>query len=508
MKSVIITVDNRLRMPVDHLPGRAVERLCELHTHRNPQHFKLKKMGFKAWAEPPEIRSWHMSAPGEGRTGPGTELSLPRGGMGRLRQVLSECGVGWTVIDRRTEGDPVLVGMREPLPAHKVALWDHQEVIVEGVLRRENCVVRSGTGSGKTTALLAAVARAQVPAIIVVWEKGLLRQWSERIDRELGLRGSDVGMIGGGAYRLRPITLAMQQSLNRLNDARWREVERAFGLVGADEISKFAAVTFRASIDRFPARYRIGMSADETRKDGKEFLIYDLFGVVGADVSQDELVEKGIVRDVEVRIVPSSFRADWYVEERERDGVVPDYDRLMDELQADGARLRLVTDLASRASADGRPVLVFCQRVMHCRRVDAALAAAGVRSGLMIGEDPAAYESTVRGLRDGSVRVGVGTISKIGLGLDLPSVSAGVVAVPAHNNRQLFNQIRGRLCRTAKGKDDAVLYYVWDRAVHGLQVLRNLRRWCKTAYVMQDDGYWIEAGEYIDKNKPVRRAAV
>ena len=72
------------------------------------------------------------------------------------------------------------------------------------------------------------------------------------------------------------------------------------------DYDRSASVSKRVSgtIDRFTARYRVGVSADERRKDGKEFLIRDLFGGVAVEVPKGEMVDKGIrfIREPKVAV--------------------------------------------------------------------------------------------------------------------------------------------------------------------------------------------------------------
>ena len=124
-----------------------------------------------------------------------------------------------------------------------------------------------------------------------------------------------------------------------------------------------------------------------------------------------------------------------------------------------------------------------------------------MRSGVMVGEDGEAYAETVQGLWSGDRQIGVGTYGKIGMGLDLPAVAAGIAATPCHNNRPLWKQITGRLCRTTTGKSDAVLYYIWDRYVHGIIPILNIKRWSHRVFVRGDDSQWIEAKLYLQQLK-------
>jgi superfamily II DNA or RNA helicase len=332
---------------------------------------------------------------------------------------------------------------------------------------------------------------AGVPVLVVVWTGGLFEQWETRLMRELGLQSRDIGRVRGAERSIKPITIAMQQTL-------WRGMTPAFldtwGMVVCDEVQRAASKTFMDVLDKFPARYRIGISADETRADRKEFLVYDLFGDVAHEVSQDDLIDEGSVLDVECRVVPTEFRADWYVAARASG--TPDFNRLLGEMAEDETRNALALDLVLAEVAAGNQVLVLSHRVEHCQRFDAALAARAVPCDLMLGGDEwkARFDATKRGLADGSLRVAAGTIQAIGTGIDLPAVGRGVLTTPIGSNRQLYGQVRGRLCRP--GKADAVLYVLWDRHVHGESALKFLARWNRTTVVRTPDGAWLDVSEY------------
>ncbi len=77
---------------------------------------------------------------------------------------------------------------------------------------------------------------------------------------------------------VQPITIAIQKTLaaHGVDD----ELRSFFGAVICDEVQLFGAKTFYEVIDPWPAKYRIGVSADERRKDRKEFLIHHQFGEV------------------------------------------------------------------------------------------------------------------------------------------------------------------------------------------------------------------------------------
>ena len=796
----------------------------EACSHTNPAKFKLERLArgakgkrgiafrMAAKREPDRIETWKHE---------GDEFTLPRGALAKLREVLQRHELPWTVVDCRTKGSGPrytrqLVHKPNPSAPDGGDLRWYQEEAIEAAVARQNCLLRAPTGSGKTTTAIGIIARLRLPTLIVVWTSGLLEQWRQRIAAELGIPESEIGIIGGGKRIVRPITLAMQQSLVKGNAAALRGV---FGVVICDEVQRFGAATFLGVVDEFDSHYRIGISADEciaegtaitmadgsacaiedvcpgdevltpigprivlavedkghaktgvvrtangevrctentwiasdrgwvvaksseraytlnheqrtrlqglretgadslpggishgvrtsareaeielvqrsyggnvvdycgalkedgrfsarcpetarkdddqsdtntrsageddsdsaravrvgyegaiwgealgewetaascgnarvvdacgygilsecdrtdgeraakslqdrcgesepkdrggdrrresqwresedggcsegfttcgvgvagspiwvdvrslvaaerccelasavvewdnrvehvydleidgaacffannvlvhnTRSDGKEFLVYDEFGAVAHEVSREQLIDSGAVLDVDCRVIPTEFRADWYVDERERGGS-PSHVQLFDEMTKDAARTKLAVDVAVEEVAAGEQVVVLTHRVEHAKQIAADLQARGVEAVAVVGGDKDSFEDAIARLKAGTLRAVAATVQIMGTGIDIPSLSRGVLATPIGANKQLYGQIRGRLCRT--GKQDAVLYVLWDRYVHGTASLKRYAAWNRTAMVRMDDE-WVDAKGYLKGN--------
>lgn len=499
---VRVIVDNRLRLQESDLPDGMVESLRSDFEHSNPSYYRQRqrvvawgrKRGrkidpntIKVKGEPPIITSWQS----DGRGG----LSFPRGGTTIVRQAFERFGLGepdWD--DRRVAGTPA-TGMQLAGYEHRVRLWEHQDEIVAAAMERENCLVRAETGSGKTTAAIALAVKVGLPTIIIVWSANLFDQWMERLVKELGVDPDEIGQIRGSRRTLGPITMAMQQTLYA-NPRFTEKIAPQFGCVMADEVQRFAARTFNDVIDKFPARYRIGFSADEHRKDKKEFLIYDAFGSVAADIGRDEVVKRKLVLDVEVRVIPTEFRADWYREQQKEES--PDFNRLLEELVEDKGRNLTALSVARTMMSLGHQVLMLTHRREHAAMFVRSELERKTRAGLLLGgpENEAEFAMTVKAIRAGECRFAAGTYQAIGQGMDVPSVSRGVACTPIASNKQFFGQVRGRLCRKCDGKKDAVLYYIWDQHVFGLEPIMNLRRWNRVVMVQYEDE-WLTADDFI-----------
>lgn len=501
--SLPIVLDNRIRIPmakVLDLPPACRQDLRRAFTHDNPQRVILRRMGV-GWNEPETYETWRED-------GSPAHLHFPRGGLRRVREVLHRHGVDWEVDDRRTRGEgpsgalpPYLGPKRARGDAAMAHRWRHLEELAGNAERGQNCIVRTPTGGGKTSGLLKLAAKINLPTLVVVPTSGLFKQWRERAVEELDMDEDDVGYVAQSRCDLAPLTIALQPSLARKMEdpgAR-RDLTSYFGCVLGDEVQYFAATTFFAVIDPFPAKYRIGTSADHRRKDKKEFLVHDQFGDVVFEISYDELVARGVIVPVEVRVLPTKFDAPWY---GMRDADDPDdrrevdFTRLCTEMGEDHDRNELAVDAARQEVKAGAQVIVLTHQREHCLRLADMMRLEGLSPGFLIGGDDYSdeYDRTKAGLKDGSVRCAVGTYKATGTGIDLPRVDAVVAATPIGANEQLFNQVRGRPCRSADGKTEGRLWYLWDEEVFPTH-LANVNRWSGERARVMRDGEWRGARE-------------
>lgn len=494
-----IIVDNRIRVHAKQLVKASSEdvlkKLKARFEHDNPEFGLKKRLGLPVFNVPKEIVTWKETR---------GEISFPRGGMGRVREVLIAAGVTYKVYDQRTDGGP------NPKPLTYCGKHQPRYYQVDGwcaAMKKQNCILRAPTGSGKTSMALMLVGEMKVCTLVIVSTTALFKQWQKRAQEELGISPRDLGIIQGGTRKLRPLTIALQKTLANVVDD---EITDYFGAVICDEVQLFAARTFFASVDPFPAKYRVGVSADERRKDRKEFLNYDLFGDVAHEISRKTLEDEGHVLDVQIRVMPTGFRADWYGlpdEDDENDDREIDFDRLLKEMVDDERRNEIATDIALSEVEDGEQVIMLSHRREHCQKFDRVFVAERIKSGYLIGGDDYEHEfdQTRAGIDSGDVQVAIGTYQAIGYGVDLPAIGVGIATTPIASNKQQFNQARGRFCRAPDGKTSARFYYLWDELVYPGH-LKNIVAW-NPSVVVYERGKWVPGREYLRKRKKRKRAA-
>jgi len=499
-----IVIDNRIRIRKENVPEDAIRSLKQEFEHSNPDYFKRKALGFYVGNLSKTVKTWTE----EDHVGQHW-LSLPRGGLARVRKVLDDHDVDRCFDEQRTSGEIV------DIPDHKLTPYPFQERLIEAALEKKTCLLRAPTAAGKTCVAFAIASRLKLSTLVIVPNRAILDQWVRRAEKELGISKKQIGIIQGSRFKLAPLTIAMAPSLAAKGVSA--SLARAFGLVLFDEVQRAPASSFFAAVDPFFAKYRIGVSADHRRKDGREFMTVDLFGPVAAEVTRKELIAAGYILDVGIRVIPTEFRADWYgrpddedPEDEEKNEEIGkalfeeksiDTNRLYAEMADDDARNRLVIDAVYWGVKEQKEVtLVMSHRREHCRLLDLLIVQSGIlRTGFLIGgpgEDHLAFERTVTKIEAGELDVAVGTFQAIGTGLDLPKAAVCVASMPIAANRYFFNQVRGRICRAPKGKSGAWMVYLWDQHVFGEKHVRNLLNWNKHVVVL-DHGKWVDAKTWL-----------
>lgn len=476
---VPLTISDRIRMPALAVAPKVLDALKAAFTYPNKKRASMMHlMRGKPWLwkNLPEFEvSWGAEAP--------ATITFPRGGIGKIRKVLEDAGLEWDEVDNR-----LLVPHLHEYRTN-VALWTHQREAVDACLDREQGILRAGTGSGKTTSLLALAAEAEQTCLVIMNSAALQEQWKERAEVELGLSENDIGILGGGSSRVRPFTLGIVNSVaKKMNDAGFRN---AWGMVLCDEVHMAASTMFQKCVDRFPAWYRIGASADQRRKDQREFLIHDAFGEVVHDAKREDLILAGKVLDVEVYAHETAEEADWYGMPTEEDPTRRvDFMSLVDQLSASAERNALALRITADEVAKGEQVILFVHRREHAERLLRMVSELGIRGGLMLGGASSSdeFERTLSGMRSGVMQVGIGTYQAVGASIDIPRLAVGVAVTPCGANRQMFGQARGRVCRAPDGKMTARLHVLWDSRIFTTH-LKNILSWNGHAHVKRD-GEW------------------
>lgn len=142
------------------------------------------------------------------------------------------------------------------------------------------CLIQLPTGKGKTILALNIACTLKQKTLILVHKDDLVTGWKKDIDLcfngELtpGLIKAKKKIVG------EQITIATVQTLSRMSEEELSDYLDRFGFVIQDEAHHIGLSMFSA-IDKFPSKYKLGLSATPTRSDGLDFVFELYLGGIG-----------------------------------------------------------------------------------------------------------------------------------------------------------------------------------------------------------------------------------
>jgi superfamily II DNA or RNA helicase len=134
-------------------------------------------------------------------------------------------------------------------------------------------VVVLPTGTGKTHLANMAIEAADRPTLVVTPTIDLLNQWYDELSLSFG---TEVGLLGGGSYDIKPLTVTTYDSaymnMDRLGDR--------FGLLVFDECHHLPGPTYGLAATCSIAPFRLGLTATPERADNAHVALDHLIGPI------------------------------------------------------------------------------------------------------------------------------------------------------------------------------------------------------------------------------------
>jgi superfamily II DNA or RNA helicase len=222
-----------------------------------------------------------------------------------------------------------------------IVLRDYQEEALEAwSIEGHRGVIVLPTGAGKTVVAIKAIESLGEPTLIVVPTLVLVEQWRARLEEEFGV---EVGVVGGGAREVRPLTVITYDSAV----LRSEELGNRFGLLVFDEVHHLPAASYRRIGTLYAAPYRMGLTATLSREDGGHVSLMDYVGRIVYEMEVDELAGVHLAEySVETIHVPLTTE-----EQREYDNGFSIYRAY---LQSRGIRIRSARDYQRFVMRSGR----------------------------------------------------------------------------------------------------------------------------------------------------------
>jgi len=278
------------------------------------------------------------------------DVIIPRGVIGKLIRFCRENRIEFNFVDKREKHKAINF-------VFNAQLRDHQQKVIESIVRKDLGVIVAPSGSGKTIVGLKIISEKQQPALIIVHRKQLVDQWIERIETFLGIPRAEIGKIGQGKNKIgKQITVATIQSLTKeLSKSEDKIITKGFGTIILDECHHIPAETFRNTISMLQTYYLYGLTATPFRKynDGK--LIFIHLGEIIAETKSDEISKtkqaKIIIRNTELD-VPYNPKTD-------------NFETISKVLIHDSARNKYILEDVKYELNKGKKVVIITERKEH-----------------------------------------------------------------------------------------------------------------------------------------------
>jgi len=247
----MILVDHTIKLAgLDDLRRNELSWKC---TITNPKFKNAITLNLSVWSIPEHLEYFKYHKDND-------ILELPVGMLDWVKKIfpLEE------VVDRRLDG----TGMKMPKISFSGKLRDYQAEVVDSLASNDMGIVEAATGSGKTVMMIAHIAKKAIPTLILVNTIELANQFTERLVQFTNLEKDDVGLLGNGQKRLRPITVCLLQTMVKLDEDTIEFINTQYPQILTDETHIIAANTYYDALSRLNAKHKYGFSATPKREDG------------------------------------------------------------------------------------------------------------------------------------------------------------------------------------------------------------------------------------------------
>lgn len=383
---------------------------------------------------------------------------VPRGSLTKLQTFYKERKTELKIIDKTILHNEVLWSFKGELKKDKGQLQIKK-------FRKNFGIVKAPTGAGKTVLFLWLMAQFGQPTIIVVHTNLLLKQWPERIEQFLGIK--DVGIIGNGKMNIKPVTIALMQTL-----VKHTHLLDSFGCMCVDEVHRAAAYTYTRIIENYKGRYLVGLSATPSRRDGLTNVMKWHLG--GIHVSID--LKSANLCDCYYQTVLSDFKAENCFKQR--------YSTALVELTRNQKRNKTIIKNVLKYIEHPGIHLILSQNRSHCTKLFKLLPKHIQLIGVVLtGKvNKKERELIIQKAKTNKLKFIFATDKLIGEGFDEPLLSVLHLTTPISDKNRLIQYV-GRIRRQYKGKEYGIVFDYFD---FNEPVLRGGARNRITAYTQNN----------------------
>lgn len=249
-----------------------------------------------------------------------------------------------------------------------IELRDYQLKAIRRGIKRHGGIAHLATNAGKTAVGSGWIKALGMPrTLYMVPNRKLVLQAKRDLSGFLGISQDEIGVIQGGEFNPKQITIAITNSLTP-RGRKQREAVNKFlktvQLLILDEVHHAAAKTWMAIAKKCSAYWRFGLSGTPfDRTDGRSIYVEAYCGPIVARVTNAELIKRGFSAKPIIKLVEVSKCVDYNDEEVYADGR---YDEVYKAAIVRNKHFheRIVKDTLGHV-AKGRPTLVLIREHEH-----------------------------------------------------------------------------------------------------------------------------------------------
>ena len=425
------------------LPEAVLNAAKKLLTIDNPLFFKRIDMGLSNWSTPSNLIYYKFVD---------NVMDVPIGALHTILEMCDKAGMIRTDIEIRDNRVSNLQTEYFKKVKFTGKLRDYQRGIVDACKEKTVGIVEAMTGSGKTITFVALTIERKESTLILVHTIELANQTIQAFVNFTNLKSEDIGFIGDGRWEVKPITVALHQTMAKLKQTKFDMINEKFGQIIADEVHIVGAETYYQTMTHLSAKYKLGFSATPKRDDGLTDVIHFATGpkiyTVDIDLLGDVLIKPTVLR-IDTNYNFPIFSSD-------------EYQALITDLSEDKDRNQLIVDTANKPEYKDRNMCFLCVRISQ---VEALKEYFGDDAEILTSRMSKKNRRLVmEKLLKGDCKKIISTYALFSTGIDIPQLDLAFLCAPLQAEVKI-KQTAGRLMRKAPGKTEATIIDFVDKKV-------------------------------------------
>lgn len=328
---------------------------------------------------------------------------------------------------------------------------------LDKILTFEHDILQADPGIGKTVMGAAIAAKLGVSTCILFHKEFFFNQWRDAFrlvapNFTVGVMQRDQCDTG----REFDVVGAIVQSVVNKHREYPSEFYNSFGFLICDEVHRYGADVWQQAITKFPARYRLGLTATPGRPDGMWPIIKHHISPVGTKVVKDTI--QPIIYQLETDVdLPKEWEPPKFWKEQHRRA------RIISFLAQHEGRNKVIVRNIIKAWKAKRKILVMSDRRSQLNFLDKEIRSMGIPKnevGFYVG-------SRKQSVLDNEAKKQIifATYSMANEGLDIPALDVLFFGTP----RSTVLQVVGRILRELPGKKQPI---VFDMVDVNIEILR------------------------------------